>query len=157
MHLPPSEGRFLRDFAYDHDTDGMRVMRAPLAELAGDPELPSRTGERVSPDRYGGPERRVTCLSVSTRRREVADVPGSYPEVGENKTPYACPRRLPAFLGLSCSVAGEFSSPLPIPVAPAAPGHAARLPRPPFHRPVLPAARRTSGFHLALHPASRTR
>jgi chromosome partitioning protein len=42
-------GFFLRDFAYDNDTDGMRVVRALLLELRDDPGLASRvlgrTGE----------------------------------------------------------------------------------------------------------------
>ena len=49
VDLPRAEHRFLRDFAYENDTDGMRVVRALLLELRDDPDLSSRvlgrTGE----------------------------------------------------------------------------------------------------------------
>ena len=49
VDLPRGEHRFLRDFAYENDTDGMRVVRALLLELRDDPDLSSRvlgrTGE----------------------------------------------------------------------------------------------------------------
>lgn len=48
VDLPLSEHRFLRDYAYDHDTDGMRVMRALLAELADDPEIAARIQARLA-------------------------------------------------------------------------------------------------------------
>lgn len=50
VDLPISEHRFLRDFAYDHDADGMRVVRALLAELADDPELAARVHARLAGD-----------------------------------------------------------------------------------------------------------
>jgi hypothetical protein len=34
--------KFLRDSAYDHDTDGMRVVRALLMELRDNPKLQSQ-------------------------------------------------------------------------------------------------------------------
>jgi len=40
--LPKSEHKFLRDFAYDNDTDGMRVVSALLLELRDDPSLSPR-------------------------------------------------------------------------------------------------------------------
>jgi hypothetical protein len=48
VDLPISEHRFLRDYAYDHDADGMRVVRALLAELADDPELATRVRTRLT-------------------------------------------------------------------------------------------------------------
>ncbi len=36
VDLPRDEHKFLRDYAYDHETDGMRVVRALLMELRGD-------------------------------------------------------------------------------------------------------------------------
>lgn len=51
VDLPISEHRFLRDYAYDHDTDGMRVVRALLAELAEDPKLAGRIQERLEKTR----------------------------------------------------------------------------------------------------------
>lgn len=48
VDLPISEHRFLRDYAYDHDADGMRVVRALLAELADDPELATRIRTRLT-------------------------------------------------------------------------------------------------------------
>ncbi|WP_047866598.1 hypothetical protein [Rubrobacter aplysinae] len=48
VDLPISEHRFLRDYAYDHDADGMKVVRALLAELAEDPELGSRIQARLA-------------------------------------------------------------------------------------------------------------
>ena len=42
VDLPRAEHRFLRDFAYENDTDGMRVVRALLLELRDDPDLSSR-------------------------------------------------------------------------------------------------------------------
>jgi hypothetical protein len=47
VDLPRSEHRFLRDFAYDNDTDGMRVVRALLLELRDDPGLSSRVLGRM--------------------------------------------------------------------------------------------------------------
>ena len=48
VDLPRSEHKFLRDFAYDNDTDGMRVVRALLLELRDDPGLPSRVLGRMA-------------------------------------------------------------------------------------------------------------
>ena len=48
VDLPRSEHRFLRDFAYDNDTDGMRVVRALLLELRDDPGLSSRVLSRMA-------------------------------------------------------------------------------------------------------------
>jgi hypothetical protein len=47
VDLPRSEHKFLRDFAYDNDTDGMRVMRALLLELRDDPALSPRVLGRM--------------------------------------------------------------------------------------------------------------
>lgn len=48
VDLPISEHRFLRDYAYDHDADGMRVVRALLAELAENPEVDARVQARLT-------------------------------------------------------------------------------------------------------------
>jgi hypothetical protein len=48
VDLPRSEHKFLRDFAYDNDTDGMRVVRALLLELRDDPELSPRVLSRMA-------------------------------------------------------------------------------------------------------------
>lgn len=48
VDLPIPEHRFLRDFAYDQETDGMRVVRALLAELAHDPDLATRIRARLA-------------------------------------------------------------------------------------------------------------
>lgn len=47
VDLPREEHRFLRDYAYDNDTDGMRVVRALLMELRDDPELSGRVLDRL--------------------------------------------------------------------------------------------------------------
>ena len=47
VDLPISEHRFLRDYAYDHDADGMRVVRALLSELADDADLDARIQARL--------------------------------------------------------------------------------------------------------------
>ncbi len=47
VDLPRSEHKFLRDFAYDNDTDGMRVVRALLLELRDDPSLSPRVLGRM--------------------------------------------------------------------------------------------------------------
>jgi hypothetical protein len=47
VDLPKSEHKFLRDFAYDNDTDGMRVVRALLLELRDDPGLSPRVLGRM--------------------------------------------------------------------------------------------------------------
>jgi hypothetical protein len=48
VDLPRTEHKFLRDFAYDNDTDGMRVVRALLMELADDPELSDKVLRRLT-------------------------------------------------------------------------------------------------------------
>ena len=48
VDLPRSEHKFLRDFAYDNDTDGMRVVRALLLELRDDPGLSPRVLARIA-------------------------------------------------------------------------------------------------------------
>jgi hypothetical protein len=47
VDLPRSEHKFLRDFAYDNDTDGMRVVRALLLELREDRGLSVRVLARM--------------------------------------------------------------------------------------------------------------
>ena len=47
VDLPRDEHKFLRDFAYDADSDGMRVVRALLMELHDDPELSGRVRDRL--------------------------------------------------------------------------------------------------------------
>jgi hypothetical protein len=47
VDLPRDEHKFLRDYAYDHETDGMRVVRALLMELRGDSGLSGRVLMRI--------------------------------------------------------------------------------------------------------------
>ncbi len=47
VDLPRDEHKFLRDYAYDHETDGMRVVRALLRELRGDSGLSGRVLMRL--------------------------------------------------------------------------------------------------------------
>jgi hypothetical protein len=47
VDLPREEHKFLRDYAYDHETDGMRVVRALLMELRGDSGLSGRVRMRL--------------------------------------------------------------------------------------------------------------
>jgi hypothetical protein len=47
VDLPRDEHKFLRDYAYDHETDGMRVVRALLLELRGDSGLSGRVLMRL--------------------------------------------------------------------------------------------------------------
>ncbi len=47
VDLPRDEHKFLRDYAYDHETDGMRVVRALLLELRGDTGLSGRVVMRL--------------------------------------------------------------------------------------------------------------
>lgn len=47
VDLPRDEHKFLRDYAYDHETDGMRVVRALLLELRGDTGLSRRVVMRL--------------------------------------------------------------------------------------------------------------
>lgn len=48
VDLPRDEHKFLRDFAYDADADGMRVVRALLAELREDDDLTERILGRLA-------------------------------------------------------------------------------------------------------------
>lgn len=48
VDLPIPEHKFLRDFAYDSEADGMKVVRALLQELRDDPELAERLRERLA-------------------------------------------------------------------------------------------------------------
>lgn len=45
---PRSRHKFLRDFAYDAETDGMSVMRALLFENAENPKLQARVRNRLA-------------------------------------------------------------------------------------------------------------
>lgn len=47
VDLPRDEHKFLRDFAYDADSDGMRIVRALLMELRDDPKLSGRVMDRL--------------------------------------------------------------------------------------------------------------
>jgi hypothetical protein len=47
VDLPRSEHTFLRDFVYECDTDGVRVVRALLLELRDDPSLSPRVLGRM--------------------------------------------------------------------------------------------------------------
>ena len=47
VDLPRDEHKFLRDYAYDQDTDGMRVVRALLMELRDDEKLSARVLQRL--------------------------------------------------------------------------------------------------------------
>jgi len=48
VDLPRPDHKFLRDFAYDAESDGMSVMRALLEEMRGDEELAERVADRVA-------------------------------------------------------------------------------------------------------------
>lgn len=48
VDLPRSRHKFLRDFAYDAEADGMSVMRALLFEMADDPNLQARVRNRLA-------------------------------------------------------------------------------------------------------------
>ncbi len=48
VDVPRSRHKFLRDFAYDAETDGMSVMRALLFEMADDPKLQARVRKRLA-------------------------------------------------------------------------------------------------------------
>lgn len=48
VDVPRSRHKFLRDFAYDAETDGMSVMRALLFEMADDPKLQARVRNRLA-------------------------------------------------------------------------------------------------------------
>lgn len=49
VDLPRHRHKYLRDFAYDTETDGMSVVRALLEEMAEDPELEHRVRNRLLP------------------------------------------------------------------------------------------------------------
>ena len=51
VDLPRPLHKFLRDYAYDHETDGMSVVRALLEQLRDDTELTARLGERFGDPR----------------------------------------------------------------------------------------------------------
>jgi hypothetical protein len=48
VDLPRSQHKYLRDFAYDAETDGMSVVRGLLQLLREDPELAKRLQERLA-------------------------------------------------------------------------------------------------------------
>lgn len=48
VDLSRDQHKFLRDYTYDNDTDGMRVVRALLLELRDDPELSERVLSRLA-------------------------------------------------------------------------------------------------------------
>ena len=48
VDLPRTYHKYLRDFAYDAESDGMSVMRALLKEMRGDEELAKRVLERLA-------------------------------------------------------------------------------------------------------------
>ncbi len=48
VDVPRSRHKFLRDFAYDAETDGMSVMRGLLEKLMENPELAGRLRNRLS-------------------------------------------------------------------------------------------------------------
>lgn len=49
VDLPRSRHKFLRDFAYDAETDGMSVMRGLLEILQEDSDLADRLRDRLMP------------------------------------------------------------------------------------------------------------
>ena len=51
VDVPRSRHKFLRDFAYDAETDGMSVMRALLEELERDEKLAARISKRLVEER----------------------------------------------------------------------------------------------------------
>ena len=48
VDLPRPDHKYLRDFAYDAESDGMRVMRALLEEMRDDDNLAERVLDRLS-------------------------------------------------------------------------------------------------------------
>lgn len=48
VDLPRPDHKYLRDFAYDAESDGMSVMRALLEEMRDDEELAERVADRVT-------------------------------------------------------------------------------------------------------------
>ena len=51
VDLPRPDHKYLRDFAYDAESDGMRVMRALLEEMREDEDLAERVLDRLSGER----------------------------------------------------------------------------------------------------------
>jgi hypothetical protein len=51
VDLPRPDHKYLRDFAYDAESDGMRVMRALLEEMREDEVLAERVLDRLSGER----------------------------------------------------------------------------------------------------------
>ncbi len=48
VDLPRPDHKYLRDFAYDAESDGMSVMRALLDEMRGDEDLAERVLDRLA-------------------------------------------------------------------------------------------------------------
>ena len=48
VDLPRPDHKYLRDFAYDAESEGMSVMRALLKEMRGDEELAERMLDRLA-------------------------------------------------------------------------------------------------------------
>ena len=48
VDLPRSDHKYLRDFAYDAESDGMSVMRALLEEMRDDEDLAERVLDRLA-------------------------------------------------------------------------------------------------------------
>lgn len=48
VDLPIPEHKFLRDYAYDNEIDGMKVMRALLQEMQENPDLDERIRGRLA-------------------------------------------------------------------------------------------------------------
>jgi len=48
VDLPRPSHKYLRDFAYDAESDGMSVMRALLEEMRGDEDLADRVLDRLA-------------------------------------------------------------------------------------------------------------
>jgi hypothetical protein len=54
VDLPRPDHKYLRDFAYDAESDGMSVMRALLEEMRDDENLAERVLDRLSVEHGGG-------------------------------------------------------------------------------------------------------
>ena len=54
VDLPRPDHKYLRDFAYDAESDGMSVMRALLEEMRDDDNLAERVLDRLSVEHGGG-------------------------------------------------------------------------------------------------------
>jgi hypothetical protein len=54
VDLPRTSHKYLRDFAYDAESDGMSVMRALLEEMRDDEDLAERVLDRLSGERGRG-------------------------------------------------------------------------------------------------------